>query len=296
MVDTVKNNTVESNIKIQRPRGTYIKKFVRNKRAMAGLIILLLELLVVIVGPLVYKTDPNFSNYSAFNKAPSSEYILGTDDTGRDILARLLAGGRVSLLVGIASTLISVAIGIPLGLLAGYFRGIFETIVMRAADIFMSFPTTILCLVLVSVFGSNISTMIIVIGVIEWVGIAKLIYGNVLMIRTKEFVEAEKALGNNSFKIMLKDVLPNAMTPVWASIAFNVVNAIKTESSLSFLGCGIQPPQASWGNIINAAQNLMVLKRRWWIWVPAGLCLVITVVSINFLGEGIRDVVDPKTN
>lgn len=283
-------------IRIKKPKGIYLKKFLRNKRAMAGLIILLLEIIIVVIGPHLYKVDPNACNYSAFNKAPSDLYRLGTDDTGRDILARLLAGGRISLLVGICSTLISVAIGVPLGLLAGYFRGIFETIVMRSADIFMSFPTTILCLVLVSVFGSNVSTMIIVIGVLEWVGIAKLIYGNVLMLRTKEFVEAQKALGSSPFKIMIRDILPNAMTPVWASIAFNVVNAIKTESSLSFLGCGIQPPQASWGNIINAAQNLMVLKRRWWIWVPAGLCIIITVVCINFLGEGMRDVADPKTN
>ena len=281
---------------VKKPKGTYVKKFVRNKRAVAGLVILLLEILIVVFGPMVYKVDPNYSDYAAFNMAPNVQYLLGTDDTGRDILARVLAGGRISLMVGICSTIISVAIGIPLGLLAGYFRGIFETIVMRCADIFMSFPTTILCLVLVSVFGSSVGTIILVIGVLEWVGIAKLIYGNVLTIRSKEFIEAEKALGSSSLKIMFKEVLPNAMTPVWASIAFNVVNAIKTESSLSFLGCGIQQPQASWGNIINAAQNLMVLRRRWWIWVPAGLCIVITVVSINFLGEGIRDVMDPKRN
>lgn len=281
--------------KIQRPKHVYLKKFLHHRRAVIGLMILILELLIVFLGPLIYRADPNLINGTAFNMAPCAQFPLGTDDTGRDILARLLAGGRISLMVGLCSTVISVLIGIPMGLLAGYFRGIFETIVMRCADIFMSFPTTILVLVLVSVFGSNVTTIIVVIGVLEWVGIARLIYGNVLMIRSKEFVEAEKALGNGPVRIMFFEILPNALAPVWANIAFNIVNAIKTESSLSFLGAGIQPPQASWGNIIYAAQNLMVLKRRPWIWVPAGLCLVITVISINFLGEGIRDVMDPKS-
>lgn len=285
----------EGKARIQRPKHVYLKKFLHHRRAVIGLMILILELLIVFLGPLIYRADPNLINGAAFNMAPCAQFPLGTDDTGRDILARLLAGGRISLMVGLCSTVISVLIGIPMGLLAGYFRGIFETIVMRCADIFMSFPTTILVLVLVSVFGSNVTTIIVVIGVLEWVGIARLIYGNVLMIRSKEFVEAEKALGNGPVRIMFFEILPNALAPVWANIAFNIVNAIKTESSLSFLGAGIQPPQASWGNIIYAAQNLMVLKRRPWIWVPAGLCLVITVISINFLGEGIRDVMDPKS-
>lgn len=168
------------------------------------------------------------------------------------------------------STIISVLIGIPLGLIAGYFRGIAETVIMRVADAFMSFPTMVLILVLVAVFGPSILTVTVVIGVLGWTAIAKLIYGNVLSIREREYIQATKAIGMSTPKILLSEVLPNAIPPVWANISFRVAGAILTESSLSFLGMGVQTPQASWGNIIFAAQNLLVLTARPWGVVPTG--------------------------
>ena len=273
-----------------------VKKFMHNRKAVLGLIIVCFLVLAVILIPIFMKLDPYTTDRAVgFNKAPCSGHPLGTDDVGRDLFARLLYGGRISLFVGIMSTIISVLIGIPLGLIAGYFRGIAETVIMRVADAFMSFPTMVLILVLVAVFGPSILTVTVVIGVLGWTAIAKLIYGNVLSIREREYIQATKAIGMSTPKILLTEVLPNAIPPVWANISFRVAGAILTESSLSFLGMGVQTPQASWGNIIFAAQNLLVLTARPWVWFPPGICIILVVVGFNFIGEGVRDALDPKT-
>ena len=273
-----------------------VKKFMHNRKAVLGLIIVCFLVLAVILIPIFMKLDPYTTDRAVgFNKAPCSGHPLGTDDVGRDLFARLLYGGRISLFVGIMSTIISVLIGIPLGLIAGYFRGIAETVIMRVADAFMSFPTMVLILVLVAVFGPSILTVTVVIGVLGWTAIAKLIYGNVLSIREHEYIQATKAIGMSTPKILLSEILPNAIPPVWANISFRVAGAILTESSLSFLGMGVQTPQASWGNIIFAAQNLLVLTARPWVWFPPGICIILVVVGFNFIGEGVRDALDPKT-
>lgn len=273
-----------------------MKKFIHNKKAMLGLAIVTILVLAVVFIPLFADLDPYTTDRAAgFNKPPSDAHILGTDDVGRDLFARLLYGGRISLFVGITSTIISVLIGIPLGLIAGYFRGTAESIIMRTADAFMSFPSMVLILVLVAVFGPSILTVTVVIGVLGWTAIAKLIYGNVLSIREREYIQAARAVGVSTKKILFSEVLPNAIPPVWANISFRVAGAITTESSLSFLGMGVQTPQASWGNIIFAAQNLLVLTARPWVWLPPGICIILVVIGFNFIGEGVRDALDPKT-
>ena len=273
-----------------------MKKFLHNKKAMFGLFIVVLLALAVLLIPLFMDLDPYTTDRAAgFNKGPSETHILGTDDVGRDLFARVLYGGRVSLFVGITSTIISVLVGIPLGLIAGYFRGAAESIIMRTADAFMSFPSMVLILVLVAVFGPSILTVTVVIGILGWTAIAKLIYGNVLSIREREYIQAAKTSGTSTWTILFSEVLPNAIPPVWANISFRVAGAILTESSLSFLGMGVQTPQASWGNIIYAAQNLMVLTARPWGWIPPGVCIILVVIGFNFIGEGVRDALDPKT-
>ena len=273
-----------------------MKKFIHNKKAMLGLAIVTILVLAVVFIPLFADLDPYTTDRAAgFNKPPSDAHILGTDDVGRDLFARLLYGGRISLFVGITSTIISVLIGIPLGLIAGYFRGTAESIIMRTADAFMSFPSMVLILVLVAVFGPSILRVTVVIGVLGWTAIAKLIYGNVLSIREREYIQAARAVGVSTKKILFSEVLPNAIPPVWANISFRVAGAILTESSLSFLGMGVQTPQASWGNIIFAAQNLLVLTARPWVWLPPGICIILVVIGFNFIGEGVRDALDPKT-
>lgn len=273
---------------------TFLSRFRRKKLAMAGLVVVILELIIFFILPLVLPLDPDTIGSAGFYEAPSLSHLLGTDSLGRDCLARLIYGGRTSLTIGLCAVGISLVIGLVLGLLAGYYRGACEAVVMRLADIFMSFPTMILALCMVAVVGGSIYTVIGVIGILGWTGPAKLIYGNVVSIRNKEYVEASRTFGTSSLKIMVQDILPNSMAPLWMSIAFRLSQAILTESSLSFLGAGIQAPAASWGNIMYSAQNLAVLTGRPWIWVPPGICIIVTVISINLIGEGIRDAMDPR--
>ncbi len=273
----------------------FFYNFLRRPLAMFGLTILLLEIILIFLLPVMLELDPYYMDTPNVNNAPSSEYILGTDTLGRDCLARLCEGGKTSIIVGTVAVSISIAIGVPLGMIAGYYRGAAEMIIMRLADIFMSLPTMILVLVLVAVFNPSLAVIIVVIGIVGWTGVGKLVYAATLSVRNKEFIDAAKAIGTSDFVILCKEVLPNVMTPIWMTLAFRISAAILTESSLSFLGAGVQPPQPSWGNIIAAAEQFVVLATRPWQWIPAGVCLFITVVAFNLIGEGIRDVMDPRT-
>lgn len=269
-------------------------RFTSHRLAMVGTVIILIELLAVIFLPMVMELDPYTSDVWAFNAAPSKDHILGCDDLGRDVFARLVYGGRVSLQVGLISAVISLIIGLPLGLIAGYYGGIWETIIMRSADIFMSFPSMILILVLVAIFGPSVWTVTLVIGVLGWTDFAKLMYGNVLSVKNKEYVESAKAIGTKDFRLLAKYIIPNSFAPVLINFTFRTAGAIISESSLSFLGMGVQPPEASWGNILYAAQSIVVLSQRPWLWIPPGILLVLTVCSINFMGDGMRDALDSK--
>ncbi len=271
-----------------------LRKLREHRMAMAGLFVLLAEVVLVILLPLVLKLDPYTSDYMAMAAAPSAAHLLGTDAIGRDILARLLYGGRISLLVGLLSTLISCLIGVPLGVIAGYFRGPAEAVIMRVADVFMSFPSIIIIMVLVSVLEPSVWSVTLVIGVLGWTGFARLVYGSVLSITEKEYVESARAVGTSDFVIIVRYILPNSLAPVLIAITLQMASAILTESSLSFLGMGVRMPQASWGNMLHDAQSITVLSRQPWIWLPPGLAILLTVLSINFLGDGIRDALDPK--
>lgn len=274
----------------------FIKRFCKNKLAVTGLIILLTILLVVLIMPFAMPYTEAEIDAAAFNGPPSQTHRLGTDTTGRDVLTRLLYGGRVSLFVGVVSTAISVAIGIPLGLLAAFYRGWIETIIMRATDIFMTIPSTILILFLVSMFGPSIITVTVVIGVLGWTKFARQIFGTVLAVREKDYIEGGRAIGQRDSVIIRKYILPNAIAPIFISITFRIASAILLESSLSFLGLGVQMPAASWGNMLYNAQSITILKDCLWMWLPPGLALVVTILSINFVGNGLRDALDPKTS
>lgn len=292
------NVTVTRNGKEIAPN-SYIKdvvqRFSKHKLAIISLFVLILEVLLVILLPAVLKLDPYTTDYNTyFGSAPSALHWLGTDDVGRDSFARFLFGGRVSLQVGIISAVISLVIGVPLGLIAGYYRGLLEMMIMRLADIFMSFPSMVLILVLVSVLGPSVTTVTVVIGILGWPRFARTIYGNVLSARESEYVEAAKAIGTKDGAVMTKYILPNTFAPVLIAFTFRAAQAIITESALSFLGMGVQAPQASWGNILYEAQSISVLSSRPWLWVPPGIALLITILCINFLGDGIRDALDTK--
>ena len=272
------------------------QRFRRDRRAFACLCILGAEAACVLLLPLLLGLDPYTSDLTAgFWAPPSAGHWLGTDDVGRDLFARLLCGGRVSLLVGFCAAAISVAVGIPLGLLAGYRRGAWEFWIMRLADLFQTFPSIVLVLCLVAVVGPSVFNIILVIGLLGWTGIARLVYGNTLSVREKEYVLAARALGGSTASILRRNVLPNAVSPVWAALAMRVDRAILSESSPSFLGVGIRTPQASWGNLIQYASNLTVLTTRPWVWLPPGVCIIVTVLCLQIIGDGLRNALDPRT-
>ncbi len=271
------------------------RRFFRDKKAMAGLCIVLLEIAVVLLVPLLLPWGPNETDAAAgFWAAPSAVHWLGTDDVGRDIFARLLAGGRVSLFVGIASAGISILVGAPLGIAAGYYRGSWEFVIMRLADVFQCFPSIVVILCLVSLVGPSVFHIVWVIGIMGWPVIARLTYGETLAIRKKPYLDAAKLNGASDRQILMGEVLPNASAPIWAALAFRVSRAILSESSLSFLGVGIRTPQASWGNLIQYANQIAVLTMRPWVWLPAGLCILLTVLSVNQVGEGLQRAFNPK--
>ncbi len=274
--------------------GDVFKRFRRHKLAIVGTVVLAVIVLAVLLLPVVMELDPYSTARAPAYTAPNSEFLLGTDASGRDNFARLVYGGRVSLTVGLVSTLISMLIGLPLGVCAAYFKGWFEILVMRLVDLFMSFPSMILIMVLVVIVGPSLWSVTIVIGVLGWTQFARVIYASVLSVREREYVESARAAGAGHARIIFRYILPNAVAPVIITATFRTAAAILQESSLSFLGMGVQPPAASWGNILNAAQSITVLMRRQWFWLPVGGLLVLTVLSINFVGDGLRDALDPR--
>ena len=278
------------------PRGPWAR-FRRDRRAMACLAVLCLELLAVLLLPPLLGLDPYSSDMAAgFWAAPSPEHLLGTDDAGRDLLARLLYGGRVSLLIGLSAAGISAGVGVPLGLLAGYRRGAWEFWIMRLADVFQSFPSIVLGLCLVVLVGPSVLNLVLVLGLLGWTGVARLVYGNTLTVRDQEYIVAVRALGGSRGLILRRNVLPNVISPVWCALPLRAGRAILSESSLSFLGVGRRAPQASWGGLIQAAADLTVLTERPWAWLPPGLCIILTVLCLAGVADGLRDALDPKAH
>ena len=276
-------------------RGGPGRRFWADRRAVTGLMILLLEVILVLLLPVLFGMEPNVTDQTAgFWAPPSAAHWLGTDDVGRDVLARLICGGQVSLLVGFCAVAISLGVGVPLGLLAGWKQGKWEYWIMRLADVFQSFPSIVLVLCLVSLVGASVWNIVAVIGLLGWTGIARLVYANTLTVREREYVLAARALGGRWTTILRRNVLPNAVGPVWAVLPLRVGRAILSESSLSFLGVGIRTPQASWGSLIQYATNTAVFVGRPWIWVPPAVCIVVTVVSLQWVGDGLRNALDPR--
>lgn len=274
-----------------------LQRFLGDKLATACLIFLGVEILLLLVLPFLVGQDPNVTDRTAgFWAPPSDAHLLGTDDVGRDILARLLYGGQISLLVGYLSAILGTLLGVPLGLLAGYKGGKWEYWIMRACDTFQSFPSLILVLCLVSLLGPSVWNIILVQGVLGWSSVARLVYGSTLSVKKKEYVEASRALGATDRAIVFRTILPNVIAPVWAAFPMKVGRAILSESSLSFLGVGLRTPQASWGNLMQNALELITLTTRPWAWIPPGLCIVVTVLALLLVGEGLRKALNPRGN
>ena len=222
---------------------------------------------------------------------PSAEHWLGTDALGRDIWSRLIHGGRVSLAVGLSATLISALIGVALGAISGYYGGPTDMVIMRLTDIFMTFPSFLIMLTVAALVGPGLGKVIVIIGALSWPPAIRLIRGQFLSLKNREFVEAARAMGASDSRIIIKHILPNAIPPLLAQITLQVGNAILTEAGLSFLGMGVPMPTPSWGNMLEPARTLEVLQLRPWVWIPAAVMILLTVLCINFIGDGLRDVI-----
>lgn len=269
------------------------KKFFKHKLAVFGLIVFSLIVLMALCAPLLAPQSP-YSVNGDFADQPSAEHLLGTDQVGRDLLSRLIYASRVSLAVGIGAVAIYVVIGTILGAVAGYFGKWVDMVIMRLTDVFMSFPYLMVILVLVSIMGPSLLNIILVIGLLGWPSVARIVRGSVLTIKEMDYVKAGVALGLPSWKILFQHILPNCLAPILVNATFGIASSIILEASLSFLGMGVQPPTASWGNMLNEAQSLTVLATQPWLWLPPGLMILLAVLSINFMGDGLRDAMDPK--
>ncbi|WP_270648128.1 oligopeptide ABC transporter permease [Paeniclostridium hominis] len=266
----------------------------KNKLILIGTSILTTLIIVSFIGPLFIKQDISSVDLYNISSPPSGEHLLGTDDLGRDVLARLLYGGRVSLLVGVFATMLQVMIGTILGVLAGYFGGAIDAIIMRIVDIVMCFPFFIVAIALAAIVGPSVVNLIIIIAILSWTDIARIVRSEVLSIKERDFIMASKAIGFNNLDIILKHIIPNVLSSILVATTLSMATAILMEASLSFLGMGVKPPMPSWGNMLTAAQNMRTLSSEWWLWIPPGFMIIISVLAINFLGEGLRRKLDPK--
>ena len=273
--------------------GTF-KKALTNPLSKAGFIIILGVFLLAILAPIIAPYDPSDINVKAILLAPSFEHWMGTDGLGRDVLTRMLYGGRISLLVGLVAVGISTAIGIVLGAIAGYYRGWVDTVIMRLVDVMLSIPSFFLILAVIAFLTPSIINVMIVIGLTSWMGVTRLVRAEFLSLQGREFVQASRTLGAKDARLIFTHLLPNSLTPIIVSSVLGVAGAVLLESGLSFLGLGVQAPQASWGNILTDGKDY--IQFAWWLSLFPGLAILITVLGYNLLGEGLRDALDPRSN
>lgn len=271
------------------------RRFAAHRLAVAGLVFLAIIVVLAVFAPLLAPIGPDKVNLAVINQPPSMRHLLGTDAIGRDVWARVVFGARISLMVGFGAVALSLTIGSSLGLAAGLFGGWVDALIMRLTDAFLSIPSILLVTVLVAVVGPSLFSIIVSIGLITWTASARLVRGQILALREQEFVLAVHLIGVRRWRLVSDHLLPNVLGPLSVLATFGVANAILLEAGLSFLGLGVRPPTPSWGQIISAAQEPNVLLNQWWIWVPACTAIAFTVLSVNFIGDGLRDAVDPKS-
>ncbi len=268
------------------------KRFSRNKLALAGGIIVVFLFFVAILAPLVSPYDPNDIDRKHILEPPGIQHPLGTDDLGRDVLSRMIWGSQISLSVGFVAVGISVIMGMIFGSLSGYYGGWMDRIIMRFIDIMLSVPTFFLILAVIAFIGSSIWNIMIIIGITSWMGVARLVRAEFLSLKEREYVLAARAVGASNMRIIFRHIMVNSLAPVLVSAVLGIAGAVLVESSLSFLGIGVQPPTPSWGNILTLGKDNM--ETAWWLSVFPGLAILITVLGYNLLGEGVRDALDPR--
>lgn len=276
------------------PGRRMLRRFLRNRLAVMGVMGLAAIVLIAAFAPQLQRYPYEKMDLRAAKSEPTSEHWLGTDRIGRDIWSRTIHGGRVSLTVAGAATLLSATIGLALGSLAGFYGGWVDMVIMRFTDVVMTLPAIVVMITLAAFLPRTLTTLVIVIGGLSWPGTVRLIRGQVLSFREQEFVTAARCLGTQNYRIVIIHILPNVIAPMVAMVSFTVGNAILTEAGLSFLGLGVAPPTPSWGNMLEAARNLEILQDLPWMWIPPAVVTVLTVLCVNFIGDGLRDAADPR--
>jgi len=286
----------EANDPSRRPSraNTPWSRFTAYRLALPSLIILVLLIAACFIGPLIYTIEPNAVDPSLYRKPPGPEHLLGTDSAGRDVLARLLHGGRVSLLIGLVAALAATFIGVLLGALAGFFRGRTDALLSRITDVVQAFPTLIVIITLAAFFGPSFGLLIVSMALMEWTGAYRVVRGLTLSLRERDSIQAVTGLGASNWRVISRHVVPSVLGPATVVATLLTAGIILTEAGLSFLGLGVPPPTASWGSMLSEAQSLQILQTAPWLWLPPGIAITLTVLSVNFVGDGLRNAVDPR--
>lgn len=279
---------------IESPTRRVIRRFAKHRLAMSGLAVFIAIALLAILAPVVSRNDPDAVDLRARNQGPTTEHWFGTDRTGRDTFARVVYAGRVSLAVGVVSVVISVVVATVLGATAGFFGGRIDNIIMRFTDVMMTFPPVVIILTVGAIAGPGVRNTILIIGLLNWPIPCRLVRARFLAVREMEYMIAARSLGVPTNRIIRRHALPNAIDVMIVYSSLGVANAILLEAGMSFLGVGVQPPTPSWGNLLNVARNISVLEGDPWLWMPAGVAIVLTVLAVNFIGDGLRDALDPR--
>jgi peptide/nickel transport system permease protein len=269
-----------------------LRRFLSHRSALVGLAVVLLFIAIAAAAPLISPYDPAATNWALVRKAPSAQHWFGTDEIGRDILARMLWGARASMLAGVVSVTIAMALGVPIGMIAGYAGGWTDAVISRITDALLSCPFLILAIALAAFLGPSLTNAMIAIGISQMPIFIRLARGQVMTVRVEDYVEAARAIGNPHHRIVLRHILPNIVPPILVQATLTMATAIIAEASLSFLGLGQQPPEPSWGSMLNVAKNFMNQAPWMALWPGVAICLV--VLAFNLLGDGLRDAVDPK--
>ena len=287
-VDTAR----ERDLPDDQPWKRALRRLVNRRGAMVGASVVLFFVLVAIFAPVIAPYAPTATNWAAVRKAPSFAHWLGTDDIGRDVLSRVIFGARASLEAGVVSVLISLTLGVPIGLLSGYVGGFLDGLLMRIVDAMLACPFLILAIALAAFLGPNLTNAMIAIGISAMPAFIRLTRAQTLSTKVEDYVEAARAVGNPHYRIVLRHILPNILAPIMVQATLAIAAAIIAEASLSFLGLGQQPPDPSWGSMLNTAKNFLS-QAPWMAWWP-GLAIFVVVLSFNLLGDGLRDALDPK--
>ncbi|TMJ57136.1 MAG: ABC transporter permease [Alphaproteobacteria bacterium] len=269
-----------------------VRRLVKRRAAMIGLGVVVFFILIAAAAPLVSPYDPLATSWTAVRKAPSAAHLFGTDEIGRDVLARIIWGSRASLLAGLVSVMLALAVGVPIGLVSGYVGGALDALVMRIIDAMLAIPFLILAIALAAFLGPSLSNAMIAIGITQMPIFARLTRGQVLSVKHEDYIEAAHAIGNPQYRVVLRHIFPNIVPPLLVQATLATAAAIIAEASLSFLGLGQQPPDPSWGSMLNTAKNFMAQAP--WMAIWPGLAIFSLVLSLNLFGDGLRDALDPR--